>query len=654
KLDAGIIRWPGGNTGNNYRWEEHLNKTGKLNLKNLIPFLDEYGLELQMVANFGNGSGIEAAEFVNFCNNQNNYYTELRNNLLNNPNPINVKYWEIGNEPTDAWSYGYSWLGFKDSTHFQSGVPSKVFTQGEADSLYYYGGTLFREGWIRLEGSGQLDKNTAILGDSKFYSDSKAMDTIAVEYPMLDTINSHAVRVYRTPNFDYSWGQHTATQQELYNVITNPNNLLSLAEFSWTPTEVMLSPVGGINSNDLILIEYNSINHDGAFVFRNLMKTADPSIEIGYAVNPDEHLASDTDFQQNFASSPPDFMIKHPYAGGLVIPLVEQSLFSEAGYVSEKKVSELVNFQQLWNQRKTDWGISNNIGLSISEWNVALFDNAPDTHAIRGITSGLYVADFWARTLEYALNDSLDLRTINHFALAAQGNNFIHLFHTNPTFSVGTEGKAATMVMESIGQGMFSVTLSNNPQIEVLTNNKLQIDTITIDAVTVWGGIGANQEYINLLLINKDDENAHTADIQFPNSWHVDKVIYQSLYGTMVDDTVFSSYVEQPFSENTYSVQIPPFSVNTIRLHLANPLNVMEDSSDDTYIYPNPGYDFVYLASEQKPNLVEIFNSLGKKVTHLTSINANKIEINKLKKGVYFIRVMYADKKGATFKLIKQ
>jgi len=102
--------------------------------------------------------------------------------------------------------------------------------------------------------------------------------------------------------------------------------------------------------------------------------------------------------------------------------------------------------------------IFNNYG--INEKPIGVFDNAPDTHAIRGITCGLYVADFWARTLEYALSDSLDLRTINHFALAAQGNNFIHLFHTNPTFSVGTEGKAATMVMESIGQGMFSVTLS--------------------------------------------------------------------------------------------------------------------------------------------------------------------------------------------------
>ena len=655
KFNPGIIRWPGGNNGNNYRWQKHLNENNKLNLKNLIPFLDSYNVELQIVVNFGNGSATEAAEFVNICNNQNAYYSQLRDSLLNTLNPINVKYWEIGNESTDAWTYGYSWLGFQDSIHFQSGIPNNTFTRREADSLYYYGGALFREGWVEIIGG--LDKNTAILGDIKFYTNVQTTDTIIVTYPSLDTTNTNSVRVYRTSNFDVSWaGDTTTNQQELYDSIANPANLLSAAEFSWSQTEVILNPIGGIDSSDLILVEYNSVDHDGAFAFRNLMKAADPSIEIGYTVQPEDSLISNLSFQQDFASSPPNFMIKHPYASGLTIPAIQQGYFSEAAYVSEKKVQAMVNVGNIWNQLELDWGISNEIGLSITEWNVALYDEAPQNHPIRGIISGLYVADFWARTFESALNDSLDLRTMNHFALSAQGNNFIHLLHTNAMFSVGVEGKATTMVMDVLSQGMFSVFPSNNPQIDVLTINNQQLDTVTIDAIQIWGGTGVNQDYINLLLINRDDENAHSVDIQIPATWQADSVIFQSLYGTMTNDTVFSSYTEENILSNTHSVQIPAFSVNTIKIHVTNSLGLDEQDNGFTEasIYPNPSSDFVCLKSKKMPLSVTIFNNIGQKVASQTIINSKKIDIKQLKKGIYFIQVIYPDKMYATYKLIKK
>jgi len=655
KLEPGIVRWPGGNTGNNYRWEDHLNENNKLNLKNLIPFLDVFNVELQIVVNFGNGSATEAAEFVNICNSPNAYYTQLRDSLLNSPNPVNVKYWEIGNESTDAWSYGYSWLGFQDNIHFQSGVSSTTFTRREADSLYYYGGGLMREGWVEIIGS--LDKNTAILGDIKLYTNVQAADTIIVSYPSLDTINTNSVRVYRKSNFNNSWaGDTTTTQQELYDSIANPANLLSAVEFSWSQTNVFLNPIGGIDSNDIILIEYNSINHDGAFTFRNLMKAADPSIEIGYTVMPDDSLASNLIFQQDFSESPPEFMIRHPYASGLTIPAIQQGYFSEAAYVSEKKVQAMVDFGNIWNQRELDWGISNEIGLSITEWNVALYDEAPQNHPIRGIISGLYVADFWARTFESALNDSLDLRTMNHFALSAQGNNFIHLLHTNAMFSVGVQGKATTMTMESLGEGIFPVSLLNNPQIDVLTVNNQQLDTVAIDAIQVWGGIGKNSEYINLLLINRDDENSHTVDIDIPAIWQADSTIFKSLFGTMINDTVMNSYDNSPFTGSTYSALLPEFSVNTVSIHITNSLGLDEQDNgfSKASIYPNPSSDFIYLPSKQMPFSLGIYNNLGQKIIDKTSVDMNKVDISQLKNGIYFVRTIYSMHNQATYKLIKQ
>lgn len=654
KMNPGIIRWPGGNPSNNYVWMDHLSDTGKLNLKNVLPFIDTFNVALQIVVNFGNGSAADAAELVSLCNSTDSYYAGLRQSLLNSSNPINVKYWEIGNESTDAWSFGWSWLGFQDNIHFQTGFPDKPFTKDEANDLYYYGGEFLREGWV--EAIGGLDNKTAILGHTKFYSSALATDTIAIKFPTMDIADVNAVRVYRTPNFDDVWAA-TASQQDLYDAIANPTNLLPSNEFSWTATKVTLIPNGGLSVDDVILIEYNSIGHDGAFAFRDAMKTADASIEIGYNVKVENIQANNSTFQQDFAASPPNFMIKHPYAGGLTIPAIEQGFFSDAAFVSESKVEALVNFEDLWNQREVDWGIPNEIGLSLTEWNVALFDAAPANHPIRGITCGLYVADYWARIFEHGLNNVLDLRCINHFALSAQGNNFIHLLHPNTVFSVGVEGKATTMVMEALGEGMFPVTLSNNPQINVLTNDG-QGGTISVnvDAIPAWGGVGANSEYVNLILINRDDENSHSVDIDIPAIWQADSVIFESLYGTMIDDTVFTTYDNSPFTGSTYSAALPAFSVNTVRIHLTNPLGLDEynDKFTDAYIYPNPSSDFIYFTSKQMPISVEIFNNLGQKVNYQTSIGLNKMEINNLEVGMYFIRVIYSDKKDATYKLIKK
>ncbi|MFT4661969.1 MAG: hypothetical protein ACI8XB_002253 [Patiriisocius sp.] len=653
KMNPGIIRWPGGNRSGNYRWMDHLNDIDRLNLKNAVPFLNAFGVELQMVVNFGNGSASETAELVNVCNSTDTYYTGLRQSLLNNPAPINVRYWEIGNESTDAWAFGWSWLGYQDNFHFQSGVADKPFTKYEADSLYYYGGELFREGWVEAIG---LDNLPAILGDLKFYSSATTTDVVTVKYPSMDITDSNAARVYRTPNFDPIWAT-SASQQDLYDTVADTTNLLSSGEFSWTATEVTLTPIGGLNVNDLILIEYNSVGHDGAFAFRNAMKAADGSIEIGYTVKMEDTLANNIAFQQDFAASPPDFMIKHPYASGLTVPASEQGLFSEAAYVSQRKVEALVNFQDLWNQRELDWGIPNEIGLSLTEWNVALFDAAPENHPIRGITCGLYVADYWARIFEYGLNDLLDLRTFNHFALSAQGNNFIHLLHPNTVFSVGVEGIATTMVMEALGEGMFPVTLSNNPQIDVLTNDGQGGPiTVTVDAIPAWGGVGTDCDYVNLLLINRDDENSHVVEIDIPASWQADSVIFESLYGTMIDDTVFTSYDNVLLTGSTYSAVLPAFSVNTLRVHRTDPLSLSDAPVDfsDTYIYPNPSSDFIHFASAQLPISVEIFNNLGQKVNYQTSIDLNKMEINNLEVGLYFIRVLYSDKKDVTYKLIKK
>lgn len=89
------------------------------------------------------------------------------------------------------------------------------------------------------------------------------------------------------------------------------------------------------------------------------------------------------------------------------------------------------------------------------------------------------------------LEDSIRLAALNHFALVATGNNFIHLFHTKAAglrHTPGVEGVAATMVMETIGTQFFPVHIENAPVVTVFTN--APADTAQIPALEAWGGVG--------------------------------------------------------------------------------------------------------------------------------------------------------------------
>ncbi len=635
----GVIRWPAGNKSQNYKWEEHLSETNKFNLKNVIPFLDQFNVDLQVTVNFGNRSASESADFVSFCNSTDPFYINERSTLLGNPNPINVKYWEIGNEPTTAWAFAWSWLGFQDNIGFRTGESLKPLIKSEIDSLYYYGGDFFREGWVQVIGG--ITLREAVLGDLKFYTSAITTDTISIDYPKLDILDPNSVRVYRTTNYDQNWannlGVSLADGQALYDSLSNPINLLASNEYSWNETQVILTPNGGLNINDAILIEYNSVGHDGAFAYRNAMKAADPSIEIGYAVVLQSELYNDTVFQQDFAASPPDFMIVHSYPGGKTQTLAEAGNFSEVVYAAKDEINSAVEYQTLWNQREINWNIPNDIGVAVTEWNINLFDAAPADHPHRGISGGVYVASFLANLFEKSVQDSIDLRVNNHFALLASGNNFIHLYHNNGTLETSVEGKATRLVMESIGEKIFPLEVINMPQIQISVNGNL----ISIDAIEKWGGVSADGGSVNLLLINRDDQQDYDIDLLIPSSYMANSIEVDKLYGTMIDENISTSHQEDVLSSNTYQVNLPSFSVTSVKISIQGTLNI--DKNDEFVnrfnVFPNPANSLVYIQSNEEKYSLSIFDVSGRLIMNSREKLSTSIDVSGFLEGIYFFHI---------------
>ncbi len=184
----------------------------------------------------------------------------------------------------------------------------------------------------------------------KLYQHPVTGDTIRVKYPKLDTKNRDGIHVYHTPNFDRNWANVTASMQQLYDSISQPHNKLELSDFTFTDSVVIIHPEVPIEGGSVILIEYKSVGHDGAFAFRDSIKAADPNVMVGYNVDV-ENLETDATFRLDFARLPPVFMIKHPYPS-VTVQAAYKGLRTEAVFQAERTATNLVQEQVRWDGRQ--------------------------------------------------------------------------------------------------------------------------------------------------------------------------------------------------------------------------------------------------------------------------------------------------------------
>ena len=119
----GVIRWPGGCTGTSYRWLDGVGpveeRPTKIDLHfgwpihydfGTVEFVDwcrRIGAEPHLNFGLGTGSLEDAAAWVEYCNRAGGtYYADLRRRH-GREDPLNVRYWQIGNEEYGPWEIGH-------------------------------------------------------------------------------------------------------------------------------------------------------------------------------------------------------------------------------------------------------------------------------------------------------------------------------------------------------------------------------------------------------------------------------------------------------------------------------------------------------------------------------------------------------------------
>jgi alpha-L-arabinofuranosidase len=119
----GVIRWPGGCTGTSYRWLDGVGPVAERPTKidlhfgwpihydfGTVEFVDwcrRIGAEPHLNFGLGTGSLEDAAAWVEYCNRPGGtHYADLRGRH-GREDPLNVRYWQIGNEEYGPWEIGH-------------------------------------------------------------------------------------------------------------------------------------------------------------------------------------------------------------------------------------------------------------------------------------------------------------------------------------------------------------------------------------------------------------------------------------------------------------------------------------------------------------------------------------------------------------------
>jgi hypothetical protein len=600
-LLPGIIRWPGGTGGNNYVWQDYINDSTRFHLVNAAEFTHDLDIGLQYMANYGNSSASETADFIRLCNSTEPYWQSRRDSLFGNPDPVNVKICEIGNENNFTHAWVSAWFGrainekiyFRDSSYID-------FPHFYADSLYFYGGDIWRGGWVvpkTIMVHGHY--TSAILGESYVIQPGDA-DTliIPVSYPKIgnDSIYVWAVDTVLTPvQVD------SMEIQEMYNLITEPYYLLDTNSFTILgDTAVMVYPPILMNPGKLIYIEYQSVGHDGAFAFRDSIKEADATVQVGYSVWPNDSLFSQSYFRNDFVQSPPDFIIRHTYPSARDIQwLADGNYFSEIPYLPQQLVQSVISGQDYIDSVTTDLGLTERFGIAITEWSYA--NSECDTckmYLFDGITGAVNTVMFAASYMEAMHNSSINLVALNFFPLVKKWGSG-GIYNIDPTLEfVTSRAHAMRMLSNTIGTNFFTIdsaSIVNNPVIEILTTplypspgTPIVIDTISIHAVKMWGGIDSLHNDYSLLLINQDDSLAHSVKFYVPTRWSADFVYVEQMTG-IPDNNIYNLETETLAMVNdSVQIMLPAFSLTALRFQ-SNPTGVKEvDNKTDFTVYPNP------------------------------------------------------------------
>jgi alpha-N-arabinofuranosidase len=558
-IGISILRYPGGIPSDTYHWQNAIgaqsSRTNNVIYQEQDVFLpsnfgpDEFGELLQnsnsvgdITVNFGTGTAQEAANWVSYMTAPtSNPWGELRAKN-GHPAPYIVPIWEVGNETQSKSGENY-WRSGKVVS-----VGSNNYECNSTDihlCEYVYGGVT------------EFDNQKALAANNNLVSNGSNNQVFFAKYP---PVVSSSQTVYVN---GLAWRQVSSFSGVPANakayVLDNKTGQISF---------------GGGNQGEAlpknaeVTISYKSGPHDGFIQYYNLMKVADPKIQICSSYQA-------VDFIQLMGSKIPyDCLATHLYSQQILSTNNSASLFHNS------IIQQSNNFGQTLNNLKSAikqyaGSRTSSISLDVTEYGVNAYtspEGQPNYHRSQDI------ALFVANTLRVMIDEHISVAE-KHFLISYQNSPApgYQTFINGSTFSnnalLGGPGpnpipQPSAYVIEAYSKLLYSNLISssikNNPNTIFSGGSYPNLATVaTID----------NKGDESLMVMNFSENQSIKAEVQ-PAVNYYKKVSSWTLgansnlaYNTTSDPNVVSLINKNAsLSQGKLIADFPPSSVTVLQM----------------------------------------------------------------------------------------
>ncbi|MDP6418969.1 MAG: hypothetical protein QGG80_05840 [Candidatus Krumholzibacteria bacterium] len=550
ELGMTSLRWPSGSRANAYNlwnhgmfFDEYLGSEG-LNALRFIRVLRELKeksgdeLDATLVYRFGTGSATDAADFAEFFLAPSGVGLGVMRDdaLIANgiePGPISVRAFEIGNEIAGDWELEYSWTA-------------------EDSREYYFGG----DHWRRPLGGDPL--RDPLLPD--FFGAWPSEDTdLLLRFPPLEPdsvsvyeveLDSQGMPISVTPWFETSDILSAPLGERFFEVKPDSTGILIGDGLSYG-----YQPEPGIK----LVVDYKTINHDGAIAMANamtdrLLSLGLDQVPVGFCYPLPASELDEQEMHELFSSF--DFQIHHWY--GRIQPTDDVGSENMAFICSlaEHKAKESWDFYQFQaDSVQTALGYDPN--WVITEWNATLNEQS---NALYGPGAAAFTALYQGGVS--SLENQEDFLGSWHFSTCHFGG-YLMMFHYDPV-----TGHSA-LTMRGLGFKLAHQALSGHVmpvdvdcEMETPVIGGVPVDSLNLPRVLALSSV--DEENLAFLLINSSEAVSEPCTLRM-NGSQVD--LTMDLYTPVSSDPASPLFLSTQSlgSSDEFFVTLPPRSLALFR-----------------------------------------------------------------------------------------
>ena len=552
-----LIRWPGGSNADAYDWKRneeirpgrrHTRENG-IDLARILQFARDAGAALTITVNFGTMSAQDAADLVEFLNGPADSPWGRRRAAMGFPDPLGVRYFEVGNEIGQPHMWYESWMA-------------------EDPARYFFGGHALRQGFY--DNAGNQDRDPVGTKGDFFKTTGGPNQVYTLRFPPVRQVQvfgfidqdaaESCINTYRQTGTLPTVAGQCQPWQQVDDLSSQPAHALvftldaARGELRFgDDVHGQAPPSGGY-----LLVEYETYGHEGFLEYARAMRAAASNvpIQIGSAMLPFHDsvpITDDATMRDIFTQM--DFYVRHQYDSS--IPHKAWADYNHRRQIPLDRMDTLAGVYGRVEAYTRSLGLTRTPAIGITEWNIFLNQDAWAIN--RTLEGGVLAASWFIHLLNQA--DRVAVAYAEQFALGG-GNLALIRSQTN--------GRIAPMGY--VFQGFGDWPGSRRLPIQVTSPGAKAYDR-DVPYLAAAAALAPDGRTLRLALVNNAQDETLTVNWQTPGltitaaqGWMLSAPTYDAN-----NDADHQKVVPQPVDlvPPYHTVALPPHAILFLELNMS-------------------------------------------------------------------------------------